>query len=1197
MKVKELTIQGFKSFAHRTRIPLHEGITVVVGPNGCGKSNILDALRWAMGEQRPMQLRGKAMGDMIFNGTQRLKPAGMAEVNLTMIGDGVPLPEPYQQYSEVMISRRMYRQGDTEYYLSKVPCRLKDITALFRDTGIGARGYAFIEQGQISQIITAKPTDIRAMFEEAAGVSGFQAQRLESYRKIRESEENLDRLHDIINEVAKNLKNLQKQARQAKKFRRLQDQEKELDQQLNSYRYLQVEKQLVPTRESLRSLQQQVNDRERQRTDLAAELDQLIARDQSLQKSLDKGREQVNGNRERILATKSRIELLHQEQETLKRQLDVDRNRRRGLVRALEGLVQNRQEQNRQLEDYNQRWQSQDRECQSLEESYTHKKTIVSSLFKEQTECREEVFRLMSEESRIKNELHLYSEKLERLRRQKEGLSNDGRQLRHQLHELEQVALREEAALAEQLSLQRQLEVEKERLATKVSQLQQKMDDADQRRQAAFQHLTDCERKWHQLHTKVSEGFGFTSGMKQVLQEEPGNLLHSFWDVFVEVPAAWEQPLELFIRQLCEGLVIADCRAVPDFITRQRHRDRVAVLHARQELPEKESSAPFPDEVQSLADLVSVKAEFRQVVQPLLNHTYVVDDGGQAAALLDVLPKDSYILTKNGEIYAGSGWFWVGNSNHRADGGELLSLRRKLAEAAKEKGKAQEQLLVNDREREALQAQMQAVKEQHGKCVLQLDPVLAAIRRHKRFLEDNRHEYERLSKVLQRADHDEKQILEAQARLIESIREAEQKIAAHGVLRSEKEKELSGLVARYGVAEKEMVTAQEFLSEKKISLAAIGAKKDQLERDILRIANDEGRLERQVGRLEQQLNENQQTLSASVERSEELQALIEKLTKDAVAFEKNLAELLREKEAVAKLNHEHQEALRAAEMQLSGWRPRLVEKQLDVQNLENHRKNILDNFFQHYGISLVDYLADTPYHDDESFNESEAVAKLEKIRHWIAHFGQVNLLALEEEEEVQKRYDFLKEQEADLLSSIQSVKEAITKMEKASREKFLATFFQVNDHFSQLFSELFNGGRASLRLTDEDNLWETGVEIAAAPPGKRLQNLRLFSGGEKALIAVSLIFAFFKVNPAPFCVLDEVDAPLDDANIDRFNQLVKKFSAHSQFLIITHNRRTMAIGDYLYGVTMEEDGVSKTLSVQLGDVAEHPEQQVTAIAE
>ena len=1196
MKVKELTIQGFKSFAHRTRIPLHKGITVVVGPNGCGKSNILDALRWAMGEQRPLQLRGKAMGDMIFNGTQRLQPAGMAEVNLTIIGDGLPLPEPYQQYSEVMISRRMYRQGDSEYFLSKVPCRLKDITALFRDTGIGARGYAFIEQGQISQIITAKPTDIRALFEEAAGVSGFQAQRLESYRKIRESEENLDRLHDIINEVAKNLKNLQKQARQAKKFRRLQDQEKELDQQLNSYRYLQVEKQLVPTRESWRCLQQQVDDKERQRADLAAELDQLIARDQSLQKSVDKGREQVNGNREKILATKSRIELLHQEQQTLKRQLDVDRNRRQGLVRALEGLVQNRQEQNRQLEDHNQRWQSQERECQSLEESYTHKKTIVSSLFKEQTKCREEVFRLMSEESRIKNELHLYSEKLERLRQQREGLSNDGRQLRHQLNELEQVALREEAALAEQLSLQRQLEVEKERLATKVSQLQRKMDDADQRRQAAFQQLTDCERKWHQLHTKVSEGFGFTSGMKQALQEEPGNLLHSFWDVFDEVPSAWEQPLELFIRQLCEGLVIADHRAVPDFISRQRHRDRVAVLHARQKSPEKESLVTFSDNVQSLAELVSVKAEFRQVVQPLLQHTYVVDDGEQAASLLDLLPKNSYILTKNGEIYAGSGWFWVGNSK-RADGGELLSLRRELAEAERERDKAREQLSVNDREREVLQAQLLAAKEQHGKCVLQLDPVLAAIRQHKRFLEDNRHEYERFSKVLQRADHDEKQILEVQATLIESIREAEQKIAVHGVLRSEKEKELSALVARYGVAEKEMVTAQELLSEKKISLAAIGAKKDQLKRDILRIANDEGRLKHQIDRIEQQLSENQQTLSASVERSEKLQVLIEKLTRNAVAFEKSLAELLREKETVEKLSHEHQEVVRDAERQLSEWRPRLVEKQLDLQNLENHRKNILDNFFQQYGIPLVDYLADTPHHDDDSFNESETVAKLEKIRHWIAHFGQVNLLALEEEDEVQKRYDFLKEQEADLLSSIQSVKEAIAKMEKASREKFLATFFQVNDHFSQLFSELFNGGRASLRLTDEDNLWEAGVEIAAAPPGKRLQNLRLFSGGEKALIAVSLIFAFFKVNPAPFCVLDEVDAPLDDANIDRFNQLVKKFSAHSQFLIITHNRRTMAIGDYLYGVTMEEDGVSKTLSVRLGDVADHPEPRVAAIAE
>jgi len=1196
MKVKELTIQGFKSFVHRTRIPLHKGITVVVGPNGCGKSNILDALRWAMGEQRPLQLRGKAMGDMIFNGTQRLKPAGMAEVNLTMIGDGVPLPEPYQQYSEVMISRRMYRQGDTEYYLSKVPCRLKDITALFRDTGIGAKGYAFIEQGQISHIITAKPTDIRAMFEEAAGVSGFQAQRLESYRKIRESEENLDRLNDIINEVAKNLKNLQKQARQAKKFCRLQDQEKELDQQLNGYRYLQVEKQLAPTRESLRSWQLQVDEKEQQRADLATELDQLIARGQSLQKMVDKGREEVSGNREKTLATKSRIELLHQEQEILTRQLKEGRSRQQGLVRALEALAKNWQEQNRQLKAQNQRWQSQNNECQSLEESYVEKKAIVSRMFKEQTEYREEVFQLMSEESRVKNDLHLHSEKLERLRQQKEGLSNDGHQLRHQLNELEQAMLKGKAALAEQLSLQRQLELEKESLSTKVSQLQKKMEDADQRRQTVFNHLTDCERKWHQLHTKVSEGFGFTSGMKQALQEESRNLLHSFWDVFEQVPPAWEQPLELFIRQLCEGLVLADHTVVPDFISRQRHRDRVAVLHARQKSAEEESFVSLPDGVKSLADLVLVKAEFRQVVQPLLNRTYVVTEEDQVASLLDMMPKDSYLLTKNGEIYAGSGWFWVGNIN-RADSGELLSLRRELAEAESERGKTREQLSVNDRELESLQAQLLEAKEQQGKCVLQLEPVLEAIRQSNRFQEDNQHEYDRLSKVLQRADNGEKQLLEVQDTLTASIGEAEEKIAAIVVLRSEKEKELAELVARYGVAEEEMVAAQELLSEKKISLAAIGAKRDQLKRDILRIANDEERLKRQVERIEQQLSENQQTLSVSVECSEELQLLIEKLIKDALEYEKRLAELLREKEAVGKLSHERQEEVRDADKQLSGWRPLLVEKQLELQNFENRRKYILDNFFQQYGISLVNYLDDNPFHDDESFNESEIVAKLEKIHHWVANFGQVNLLALEEADEVQNRYDFLKEQEADLLSSIQSVKEAIAKMEKTSRERFLGTFFQVNDHFSQLFSELFNGGRASLRLTDEDNLWESGVEIAAAPPGKRLQNLRLFSGGEKALIAVSLIFAFFKVNPVPFCVLDEVDAPLDDANIDRFNQLVKKFSVHSQFLIITHNRRTMSIGDYLYGITMEEDGVSKTLSVQLVDYPDRPDPLVVAIAE
>ncbi|RLB72046.1 MAG: chromosome segregation protein SMC [Deltaproteobacteria bacterium] len=1196
MKVKELTIQGFKSFVHRTRIPLHEGITVVVGPNGCGKSNILDALRWVMGEQRPLQLRGKSMSDMIFNGTQRLKPAGMAEVHLTMTGDGVPLPEPYQDYSEIMISRRLYRQGDTEYYLGKVPCRLKDITALFRDTGIGAKGYAFIEQGQISHIITAKPTDIRTMFEEAAGVSGFQVQRLESYRKIRESEENLERLNDIIHEVAKNLKGLQKQARQAKKYHRLQDQEKELDQRLNGYRFLELEKQLAPARESLHSWQRQVGEKEQQRLELTAELDQLQADRQRLQALVDEGRDRVNRNREKILSTRSKVELLVQEQETLNRQLKEGQGRRQGLEQTLKRLEKSRQEQDRQLEIQQQRWLAEQGELQFLEKAYLDKKAVVSRMLKEQTTCREEVFQLMSEESRLKNEVHLYSEKLERLRQRKESLLDDGLQLRRQLEELELTLEQERDLLAEKRRRQQLLEEEKEILSSRLVQLQRKMEDADQRRQAAQHHLTDCERQWHQLHTKVSEGFGFTSGMKQALQEESAAVLRSFWDVFAQVPPAWEQPLELFIRQLCEGLVLADHTIVPDFISRQRHRDRVAVLHGRQASPESEVAVDLPEGVQSLANLVSVKEEFRQVVQPLLNATYVVDEGEKAVELLDRLPKDSYVLTRNGEIYAGTGWFWVGNIK-RADGGELLTLRRQLAEAERERGKAREQLATAEQQLEELRGQVREVKDQHGVCLSKLTPVLEEIRQAVRSQEDNQHEYDRLVKALQRTGEDEKQLLESRESLLAAKREAEDKIAAVVELRNSQEEELAALVARCGAAEEEMVAAQESLSEKKISLAAIGAKRDQLKRDILRISGDEERLRRQVERLEQQLYEYRQQLSASVERAKEFRLLIDRLEKEAGEDEGLLAEQTQEKENIEILISEHRETLREADELLSAWRPQLVEKQLQLQDLEHRRKNILDNFVQRYGTTLTDYLAEHPFEEGELFNEADVVEKLEKIRRWIENFGQVNLLALDEAEEVQQRYDFLKEQEADLLSSIQSVKEAIEKMEKTSRERFLGTFFQVNDHFSELFGELFNGGRASLRLTDEDNLWESGVEIAAAPPGKRLQNLRLFSGGEKALIAVSLIFAFFKVNPAPFCVLDEVDAPLDDVNIDRFNQLVKKFAAHSQFLIITHNRRTMTIGNYLYGITMEEDGVSKALSVQLSDYPDRPQRQVAAVAE
>ncbi|MBN2333807.1 MAG: chromosome segregation protein SMC [Deltaproteobacteria bacterium] len=1196
MKVKELTIQGFKSFVHRTRIPLHAGITVVVGPNGCGKSNILDALRWVMGEQRPLQLRGKAMGDMVFNGTNRLKPAGLAEVHLTMTGRGQPLPPPYEQYAELMISRRMFRQGDSEYFLAKVPCRLKDVAALFRDTGIGAKGYAFIEQGQISHIITAKPTEIRFMFEEAAGVSNFQIQRQESYRKIRESEENLDRLHDIIHEVAKNLKNLQKQARQAKKYRRLQEDEKTLDQQLYVYRYRQVEDDLGPLREEVRRWQREVEAKEQERSSVGAELDNLTAKGRQLTLQLDETREQLSSRKEELVAAHSRITFLLQEQETVRRRLKEASDRQQRLQRRKTELQKTAGEHAGLLSEVVARLQKHNEERQSCEEAYETEKQTVARLASEQAAAREELFQLMTRESRTKNEQLLNQEKIKHLKQRRSQLEDISQQASGELAARRLLVEKLEKELAEQQANQQQLQRQKEQLTADLATQKEKYGKAEQERQNVADRLTACDRQWHQLHIKVSEGFGFTEGMKEALRAESGDrILHSFWDVFAEVPTEWEQPLELFIRQLCEGLVIADQSVVHAFIGRQRQRDRVAVLQPRQNLLSVDGCAILSQVIPTLADIVAVKEEFQDVVLPLLKRTYAVADGDAALALLDELPVDSYVLSKTGEIYAGNGWFWVGNSK-KTSSNELLSLRRQQDEAEQDREIARQQLADQDRVLEDLQAGGAAISAKYHACLQELEPLDEAIRQGKRQLHDSLHEQNRLVTSARHADLEMTQLRVQEADLAEAVAAGSEEIGAAADLRAAQERQLTKLVALHQEGERQMLAAQEMLADKKVILASLNAEQAQVKREIDRFAVEGEQLDRQYAALTRDISADSAKLEGSVAGLNETREGIAALEKVVADHEQRLAGRVREREFLEEKLGSQQAHMRELESLLADWRPRLLDARLALQDSEHRQRQLMDSFVQRYGFSLPDHLRETGVAQQE-FKEDEAVAKLKNIRSWIANFGQVNLLALEEEEEVQQRYDFLKEQEADLLSSIQAVREAIEKMEKTSREKFLATFFQVRDHFSQLFSELFDGGRASLNITDEDNLWEAGIEITAAPPGKRMQNLRLFSGGEKALLAIALIFAFFKVNPAPFCVLDEVDAPLDDANIGRFNQLVKKFAAHSQFLIITHNRRTMTIGDFLYGVTMEEDGVSKAVSVQLADYDRTTEQPLPAAEE
>lgn len=1193
MKVKELTIQGFKSFAVRTRIMLHDGITVIVGPNGCGKSNVLDALRWVMGEQRPLQLRGRAMTDVIFNGSRRQKPAGLAEVHLAMApGGGRDFPAPFNGFGELVISRRLYRSGDTEYALNRVPSRLKDVTAIFRDTGIGARGYAFIEQGQISQIITAKPTELRVMFEEAAGVSGFQTQRRESFRRITESEANLARLTDIIHEVARQLKTLKRQARQAEQFRALQQEERELDRQLYGHRFHDLTARLYPQRETVAASRKALAADEDRRRQLAAARQSADERRRELQRSVDGCRGTLEEHRHELQRTVSRQELLAQERRGLGEKLAEGERRRRGLQHRNDETAS----QQGELEAD---WRGLEAEIRTvvdrrreLEERCARAREHHGKLGREQAEVREKLFDLMRRESGWRNEIQLAREQRRRLEARAERLREEIEEHRDELGdgavELEAVLAERERRQEERQRLTAELAAEQRRLAADEKQTAARQEQA----RRLHEELAVAERERLNLRRSVSEGHGFSAGMKEALDGESGrDGISPIWDVFTAVPPELEMPLEIFLRQVGEGLVLADRGETAAFADRQRRRRRVAALVPRRAAAaaaaDQEQPPELPEETPSLAAYIEPLPAFRDAVGPLLARTFVVDDGPAALKLLDFLPPDAWLLTRSGEIYAGSGWFWVGEGQ-AGDAGELLALRRRLQDAEGRCAGLRQQSAAAEaelgRRRDDAARRRQALRDLQRR----LEPVAAACDLVGRRVDELERQRQRLERLTGQLEDDLDGAGDELARLEvdESARAADLEAAAGR--RGKMEGCLAWVVEQHGSAEIQLLQAQEELAEHKAVEARVAARRAHVGGERQRLAAEAERFRISLERLVRELAadcrreaEIDAELDQTAERRRELEA-------GCAADEKLLAgaqeELTRRDAELRQLD----EWLQALDEGLEGRRGRLLEEELALKELESGCRYLQEQFAARYGESLGELLtADgiLPLADDEE----RAAGRLAGLQERLTKFGEVNLLALQEAAAIEERHDFLREQEADLVASIRSVRAAIEKMERTSREQFLSTFHLVNDHFSHLFGELFEGGRASLRLGEEDEIWDAGVEISAAPPGKRLQNLRLFSGGEKALIAIALIFSFFRARPVPFCVLDEVDAPLDDANIGRFNQLVRSFARDSQFLMITHNRRTMAIGDTLYGITMEEDGVSKAVAVRLSDYTGEPQ--------
>jgi len=1209
LRLKRVELQGFKSFADRTELRFEgTGIVAIVGPNGCGKSNLADAIQWVLGEQSAKSLRGARMEDVIFAGTRDRKPVSLAQVTMTLaepaaheqtLTPGKPNGKPANGKAasgprQVTITRRLFRSGESEYLIDGRPARLRDIQDIFLGTGLGPESYAIIEQGRIGQILSSKPQDRRLVIEEAAGISRYKTKRRLAEARLEGAKHNLERVFDIMEEVGRQMNSLK---RQAAKARRYEDLKAQMCAQLRlvlaaRHRVLEreaariaVELNLASAR--LESLGKQVAEKDRsheaaQQAVFRVESELAQARRQLSE--LQVTAERVSGQLDSVGKQAATIEdrLAHGAEEAERLQL-----RCQELASELAGqrsaLVALEQEETalRQKAD------SKARERSELEEKLAEAERAIES-------ARQSVLRLMSEAASLRNQLAQMDEHLAAIERDAARAGKEEQSALSDLEWLEQSERELAGKAQERRQLLEELTEKRRAVEQALAEARQRAEEARRQQDALRAELSRVHARRDSLEEILSHRAYTTEAVKRLFTAVERGQGGSFSPLgvladFLEVDPAWEKAAEEFLHEELEYVVVdsweqaasglellrtlGDGRAT--FLVRPQPGD-ASRLGASESGP--------GDQPPSLREALRLNGSLGEALPdwlPRINACRLVTDEKTARELAAAHP-GLYFLLPDGVCYHGQAL-----SGGRKSGGGPLALKRELRELRTLAQAREQDLAAVAAQREQLEAEIAALERE-----------LEAVRATQQGLEKENvtleHERRKLAEDLQRARtrlsvaRMESERLAVEKREIQSERGRNlEAIAEKERLREQREQELADLRRRWEELKSLAARMAEEHSAARVQLAGVEERRrgqaaalGRLEAEHRQSEARRAELVSELGRLEQEKARLARLNASLLERQEslrsELAACAERVAQLEAEESRRREELPALTEELRSLRNELQSAQeRRARIELE-----LVRRQADLRYLdETSRKEL--------GVPAAELSAAEQTIPDED-ELAAAEEKYHELKERIEALGPVNPQALEEFKETEQRYNFLNAQRQDLLDSIRDTEQAIREIDAETRKRFQEAFSEINQNFAEMFRRLFDGGSAEMRLTDPDNLADSGIDIVASPPGKRLQNVLLLSGGEKALTALALLLAIFKYQPSPFCVLDEVDAPLDDPNIDRLMRILREMSAQTQFILITHTKRTMEAAEVLYGVTMQEPGVSKLVSVRLQTPAAGP---------
>ena len=1177
MRLDSVEIVGFKSFCDRQEVSFKGGVTGIVGPNGCGKSNISDAINWVLGEQSAKSLRGTSMEDVIFNGSSSRQPLQMAEVNLKVSGlngnspDGSP---------ECVVTRRLYRNGESEYLMNGRICRLRDIHELFMDTGLGSKAYSIIEQGKIGQILSSKPTDRRAIIEEAAGITKYKARRRQTQLKLEATQQNLLRVNDIVNEVEKQLESLKRQAAKARRWRSVREEMQGVERVLFGRRFVDLGERSAVLEE------RHVAEAERERAAslaLSTEEAQLEGRRQSVYE-LEARLEEVRGRFNELTLAVDR----HQGRSGYcKQQLAENEVRAQQAARDEQELVSRVGPLTETLAGRRAEVQKLHDELGAAEAELVAAEAAVAEAAARQAEAeagqergRESQVALLGKIATLQNSRASVAGNAERAEADLLKLAAETTEL--EIERTRVVAAREAAHARgrEAEALLAELAGARDGAAARADEARGRAESLGREADALQSERDGLAGRRASLEEMVATHSAFDEGVRALLSRPEGIEVHGVVADALETGSEHERALEAFLGDRLQAVLVPDAEQARRGIRwlQSSGAGRGAFLplasaRTRHDCgPLREIARQEPKSLGLLSDFYRVGGAHADRIRASLPDAIVV------ATLEDALEVASRqgpvaVVTLEGETLRGA----------MVEGGRdvkgLLAPRREVKEVAARQEEMEGRLLAlrsAAAETAGIASAAAAEARSLEERIHAAEKDLVAVRHEVQTAEEESGRLHRKASIL---DTERGQAEQERAAAASRLAEIEQALGVAEAEREEGHRRLAEIGAAVAESRAAAEAAQARHAEARSSLAALRERTAAAQNECRRLEGDLAELEQRIaaarahaaetagrrGDLETELAEVERLLGASLVERDRAQG------ETAVAED-------RVREGRGEIEGREQ-GLKERRRECFVLRDALAEVDVDRARTGSDLDHLARECQQSVGIAAAEAAAGLT--DEDRARDLDALAALvQELRDKLERMGQVNVLAVEQAQELEERHTFLTAQRQDLLDSISELDQAIRKIDRASRERFQEAFQIINQHFGEMFKQLFGGGTGGLSLLDEEDLLESGIDIMAQPPGKRLQNVLLLSGGEKALTAIALLFAIFQYKPSPFCILDEVDAPLDDANIGRFVSMLEGLKEQTQFVLITHSRKTMSIADQLYGVTMEEPGVSKLVSVR-----------------